>query len=90
MGIFKKSKIHHIVDKKSKKEYIKENCQKMRNQISLNLYYIKRAQEKLSGSKLVYVINKLKNDNDNLYTNINILKCQGRDDILLTMEPKLY
>lgn len=84
MQIFKKSKIHHNY----KKESIKEKCQKMREEISLNLYYINRAQQKLSGSKLVYVTKLLKKNNETLYSKINTLKCYGRENIHLTIEPK--
>ena len=85
MGIFKKIKVHHIY----KEETIKEKCKKMRDQISLNLYYINRAQEKFSGSKLVYIIKRLQNENEKLYyEHIIQLRCHGHKNIHLTMEPK--
>ena len=83
MGIYKKIKVHHF-----KEETIKEKCKNMRDKISLNLYYINRAQEKLSGSKLVYVIKKLQKDNETLYYTINMFQCRGHENIHLTMEPK--
>lgn len=64
-----------------------EKCQKLRDKISKNLYYISRAPEELRGSKLTFVIQTLKAENKQLYKTIRMLRCQGRDEIVLTMEP---
>jgi hypothetical protein len=67
-----------------------EKCKRLRDKISMNLYYIDRAHEKLSGSKLAFVIQTLRSENKQLYKTIRMLKCQGRDEIVLTMEPPQF
>jgi hypothetical protein len=69
---------------------LEEKCQKLRYKISKNLYYIDRAPEKLSGNKLAYVIQTLHYENKQLYKTIRMLRCQGRNEIVLTMEPTQF
>lgn len=72
-----------------RKREIKDKCNIYRDNISLNLYYLNKAPEKLSGSKLIFVIKTLKNENNKLYNKIKSLECKGTDEIILTMKPKL-
>lgn len=70
-----------------RKRDIKDQCDKLRDEISMNLYYYHRAHHKLSGSKLLYVTRALKRQNQKLYNKIKELECKGRDEIHLTLEP---
>lgn len=66
---------------------IRKKCKKYRDQISINLYYLHRAHNHLSGIKLINAIRLLTKQNKQLYKKIRMIKCKGRDEILLTMEP---
>jgi hypothetical protein len=74
--------------KRKRRQILKDKCNILRDKISMNLYYLHRADNKLSGNKLIYVIRTLKRENDKLYNKILMLKCKGIDEIYLTMEPK--
>lgn len=66
---------------------IEDKCIKYRQQIALNLYYIHKAYDKLSGNKLAHIISVLQNNNKLLYKQIQMLRCKGINQIFLSMEP---
>lgn len=71
-----------------RKRDIEDQCYILRDKISMNLYYLHQAPNKLGGSKLTYVIRVLKRENDKLYNKIQMLECKGKDYIYLSMKPK--
>ena len=73
--------------KKNRKDHFKNTCKQIRDEISMNLYYINKAPENYNGIKLTYIIQVLTKNNKKLLRELYNIKCRGYKDFIYTNSP---